>query len=62
MLVGEIHKHYKRRNLPFERLLLVDGRYADEIRIGAIADFLHVELNGAKSPGDGPAAPGGSGA
>jgi acyl carrier protein len=46
MLVGEIHKHYGRRNLPFEKLLMVDGRYAEEIRISEMADFLDRQLNG----------------
>jgi acyl carrier protein len=46
MLVGEIHKHYGLRNLPFEQLLLVKGKYADEIRISSLADFLHGQLNG----------------
>ncbi|HXI03210.1 MAG TPA: acyl carrier protein [Candidatus Saccharimonadales bacterium] len=45
MLVGEIHKHYGQRNLPFEKVLLVDGRYAEEIRVSDLADFLHVQLN-----------------
>lgn len=58
MLVGEIHKHYRRRNLPFEKVLLVDGRYAEEIRVSDLADFLHVHLNN----GAGGASPGGEGA
>lgn len=56
MLVGEVHKHYGRRNLPFERLLMVDGRYAEEISISDMADFLQVELNGGAGS---PAAAGG---
>ena len=51
MLVGEIHKHYHRRNLPFERVLLSGGRYAEEIRISDLADFLHAELNGGAPSG-----------
>ncbi|HET6372216.1 MAG TPA: acyl carrier protein [Candidatus Polarisedimenticolia bacterium] len=45
MLMGEIHKHYDRRNLPFEGLLLSGGKYVDEIRIKSIADFLLTHLN-----------------
>jgi acyl carrier protein len=48
MLIGEIQKHYDRRNLPFERLLLRDGRYVPEIRISDVADFL-VEHLGARA-------------
>jgi acyl carrier protein len=58
MLVGEIHKHYGRRNLPFEKVLLVNGRYAEEIRVSDLADFLQVHL----SNGTGASAPGGGGA
>lgn len=44
MLIGEIHRHYNRRNLPFERLLLKDGGYVDDIRVSSLAEFLSVEL------------------
>ena len=51
MLVGEIHKHYRQRNLPFENVLMVDGRYAEEIRVSDLASFLQIQLNnGAGSP------------
>ena len=45
MLIGEIHRHFGRRNLPFERLLVRDGRYAPEIRVAEVADFLAAHLN-----------------
>jgi len=44
MLIGEIHRHYNQRNLPFERLLLRDGGYVDDIRVSALAEFLHTQL------------------
>lgn len=44
MLIGEIHRHYNRRNLPFERLLLKDGGYVDDIRVSSLAEFLSTEL------------------
>jgi acyl carrier protein len=44
MLIGEIHRHYNRRNLPFERVLLKDGRYVDDVRVSALAEFLHEQL------------------
>jgi acyl carrier protein len=44
MLIGEIQKHYDRRTLPFERLLIQEGRYVPEIRIADVADFLYGHL------------------
>jgi acyl carrier protein len=40
-LILAIEEHYKRRDWPFEELLMVDGRYVDDLRIDAIAHFLH---------------------
>jgi acyl carrier protein len=48
MLIGEIHRHYNRRNLPFEQLFVRGGRYVDDVTVGAVAQFLHAEL-GARS-------------
>lgn len=53
MLIGEIHRHYGRRDLPFERLLVRDGGYAGEIRIGEVADFLAENLDAAAAGRDG---------
>lgn len=39
-LVVAIEERFQRRDLPFEELLMEDGRYVDELRVGAIADFL----------------------
>jgi len=50
MLIGEIQKHYDTRNLPFERLLIRDGRYVPEIRIADVADFVHVHLGAPAGP------------
>ncbi|MBN1556523.1 MAG: acyl carrier protein [Lentisphaerae bacterium] len=43
-LVGEIETRFKRRHIPFDKLILKDGRYAD-FSIRELADFLHQELN-----------------
>lgn len=40
-----IEERFQRRGLPFEELLMTEGRYVDEIRVGDTADFLHVHLN-----------------
>jgi acyl carrier protein len=35
-----LEERFGRRDLPFHELLMVDGRYVDEIRVGEIVDFL----------------------
>jgi acyl carrier protein len=40
-----IEERFQRRGLPFEELLMTEGRYVDEIRVADTADFLHVHLN-----------------
>jgi acyl carrier protein len=41
----DIEERYQRRKLPFEKLIMRDGRYVDEILVGDAVDFLHQELN-----------------
>lgn len=43
-LVVAIEAHVKRRHLHFEKLLMVDGRYVQELQIKDIADFLGQQL------------------
>lgn len=40
-----IEEHFSRRKMPFQRLIMQEGRYVDEILLGDTADFLVVELN-----------------
>ena len=44
-LVVALEEHFERRNLPFEKLLMVDGRYVDDLSITQTVDFLFVHLN-----------------
>jgi acyl carrier protein len=44
-LVVAIEEHYQRRDLPFERLLMEDGHYVDEVKVGKVVDFLAENLN-----------------
>ncbi len=53
-LIVAIEERYRRRDLPFEELLMVDGRYVEEIRVGELVEFLHRRL-GAKPTIAGPA-------
>lgn len=43
-LVTAIEQKYGRRDLPFERLLMVDGRYVDDLTVSQIAEFLHEHI------------------
>jgi acyl carrier protein len=44
-LVVAIEEHYQRRDLPFGDLLMEDGRYVTDLRVGAAVDFLVRFLN-----------------
>ena len=46
-LIVAIEERFQRRDLPFEKLLMKDGRYVDEFRVADAVDFLHQHLNGA---------------
>ena len=39
-LVVAIEEHFQRRDFPFEQLLMENGRYVEDIRVGDTADFL----------------------
>ncbi len=39
-LVAAIEGHYGRRDFPFAELLMRDGRFVDDLRVGEIVDFL----------------------
>ena len=40
-----IEECFRRRGLPWEEYLMVDGRYRDEIQVGETVLFLHKHLN-----------------
>jgi acyl carrier protein len=44
-LVMAIEEHYQRRDLPVGELVMVDGRYVDELTVGDIVNFLARHLN-----------------
>ncbi|MBF0372249.1 MAG: acyl carrier protein [Alphaproteobacteria bacterium] len=43
-MVVAFEERLQRRNLGFEKLLMVDGRYVDDLSLGQIAAFLHQRL------------------
>ena len=44
--VVALEEHFKRRDLPFEKLLMVDGRYVDDLRVDQVVAFLDQHLAG----------------
>ena|SRR5215472_781705 len=44
-LIVVIQERFMRRDLPFEKLLMINGRYVEELRVEAVVDFLHKYLN-----------------
>jgi len=47
-LVVAIEEKFKKRKLPFEKLLMVDGRYVDDLSVGDVARFLETNLQEAR--------------
>ncbi len=43
-MVAALEQEFGRPNLPFAELLIVDGRYVDDLTVGQIADFLTTRL------------------
>jgi len=39
-LIIAIEEHYKREDLEFEKLLMREGRYVDDLTVRELADFL----------------------
>lgn len=44
-LGGLLEEHFQRESLPFEKLLLVNGRYVEDVSVGQIIDFLYEHLH-----------------
>jgi acyl carrier protein len=43
--VVAIEEQFGRRDLPFEKLLMVNGRYVEDLRVTEVIDFLQQHLN-----------------
>ena len=43
--VVAIEEYFRRRDLPMEKLLMVDGRYVDDLRVKDVVSFLYNNLN-----------------
>jgi acyl carrier protein len=43
--VAALEDRFGSRNLPFEKLLMIDGRYVDDLSVGDVVDFLDLHLN-----------------
>ncbi|MCB1686841.1 MAG: acyl carrier protein [Halioglobus sp.] len=42
--IAAIEEHYRNRSIPFEELVMKDGRYVDEIVVGNVVTFLKPHL------------------
>jgi acyl carrier protein len=42
--VAAIEEHFRNRAIPFEELVMQDGRYVDEITVSTVRDFLAIHL------------------
>jgi acyl carrier protein len=47
MLIEEIQRHFGRNDIPFEKLLIVNEQYVDDVQVGTLASFVHRHLAGA---------------
>ncbi len=43
-LVVAIEGEFQKRGIPFEKLLMIDGRYVDDLTVGDMADFLSANM------------------
>ncbi|MBD2310265.1 acyl carrier protein [Desertifilum sp. FACHB-1129] len=43
-LVVAIEESFQKRGLPFEKVLMNDGRYVDDLKVGELSDFLYQNL------------------
>ncbi len=44
-LVVALEEHYQRQDIPFVQLVMVDGRYVEDLSLRQIGEFLHQHLN-----------------
>jgi acyl carrier protein len=44
MLIVAIEERFKKTGLPFEELLMADGRYVDDLRVSELVSFLETHL------------------
>lgn len=42
-LIAAIDEEWQRRDWPYERLLMLNGRYVEDLTVGAIADFIWIQ-------------------
>ena len=42
--IVQIEETFGRKDLPFEKLLMINGRYRDEMTVQEVVDFLHKHL------------------
>ena len=50
-LVVSLEGRLQRKDLPFEKLLMQDGRYVEDMTVGQVVDFMHAQLSAAPAGG-----------
>ena len=45
MLIVAIEERFQKTGLPFDELLMIEGRYVDDLRVSELASFLEKHLN-----------------
>jgi len=49
MLIVAIEERFNQKGIPFDNLLLTDGRYVDDLKVSEISDFLTRNLHGGQA-------------
>lgn len=49
MLIVAIEDRFKKSGLPFDELLMIDGRYVDDLRVSELVGFLDKHLNNGRA-------------
>jgi len=44
-LVVALEEHFRRNDLPFESLLMEEGRYVQDLQVGEVANFLRQHIS-----------------
>lgn len=44
-LASSVEERFHRQNLPFQKLLMVDGRYVEDLKVSDLVNFLDTHLN-----------------
>jgi acyl carrier protein len=49
MLIVAIEDRFNKTGLPFDELLMIDGRYVDDLHVSELVGFLDTHLNNGRA-------------